>query len=107
MLVQSTAGGVEVRWFSRGARRLRYVRKADVVSTEMDDELVMMNITQGVYFGMNAVGKEIWKLLDQPRDEQEVVDLLLEKFDVDETTCRSEAAAFIQLLAKNKLVDIV
>ena len=73
----------------------------------MDGDLVMMNITQGSYFGMNVVGKEIWNLLDKPRDEQELVALLLEKFDVDETTCRSEAGAFIQQLSKNNLIDIV
>lgn len=77
------------------------------MSTEMDGELVMMNISQGAFFGMNVVGREIWNLLDQPRDEQELVALLLEKFDVDEATCRAEAAAFIEQLTKNNLIDIV
>lgn len=67
----------------------------------------MMNITEGSYFGMNAVGKAIWNLLETPRSEQELVERLLEEFEVDEETCRLEVVEFIDSLRKNNLIDLV
>lgn len=67
----------------------------------------MMNITQGSYFGMNAVAKAIWNLLESPHTEQELVEKLLEEFEVDEQTCRREVVEFIDNLQKNNLIDIV
>ena len=39
------------------------VRNVELLDSEIDGEIVMMNIESGKYFGMNKVGSEIWKMI--------------------------------------------
>ena len=39
--------------------------KSNLCSSIVDDELVMMDINQGKYFGMNQIGLRIWQLIQK------------------------------------------
>ena len=65
----------------------------------------MMDINMANYFGLEESGAEIWRLFADPRTLDEVVVLLLERYDVDEATCRRETQALVDdLLARGLLV---
>ena len=67
-----------------------------VLFNQVDDDLVMMDIKSGNYFGINPVGAEIWNKMQGPISVQEIINQLLAEYDIDEATCRSETLAFIQ-----------
>ena len=44
----------------------RIARSPSVLAAEVDGEIVMMSIEQGLYFGLDDIGSDIWKRIDPP-----------------------------------------
>lgn len=42
------------------------VRSDHCLASEVDDELVMMDVQSGHYFALDAIGRDIWSRLEQP-----------------------------------------
>ena len=54
---------------------------------------------------INEVGVFLWKLLQDEITEEELVNKLLEEYDVDEETARADVAEFIDVLVDNKVLE--
>ncbi len=74
-------------------------RSPDWLSAKVDDEVVMMNGATGHIVGVNALGAEIWHLLEAPRDVAALEAELIASFDVSPEACRAELTAFLDELA--------
>lgn len=74
------------------------------ISTEIEGELVALDVTKGVCYGLNRVGTRIWQLLEQPRSAREVADILVEQFDVSPEECREQTLNLVRELAAAELV---
>ena len=70
--------------------KIRYIRNSKTISGRIHDELVMMDIDQGKYFSLNPVATRIWELLDKLLLLDELCELLMEEYDVDEAQCKAE-----------------
>ena len=53
---------------------------------------------------LNGTGKFLWQLLEQDRQEAELVDALLAEYDVDAETAAKSVAAFVAKLKENDFV---
>ncbi len=82
----------------------QFTKNAEVVFSEIDGELVMLHGESGKYYSVNAVGKATWELLDGERTAGDVVDALMERFEVDRQTCEAHVLAFLELLAGHELI---
>jgi len=80
-------------------------RAPDIIASEVDGELVLISVENGKYFGLDPVGSEIWRLLEQPRSTATLVEALKAAFDGDGETVERETIAFIDQLAAQSLVD--
>jgi hypothetical protein len=69
---------------------------AEQASVDLDDEVAILNLKTGVYFGLNAVGAWIWNFIQQPRTVAEVRAALLDEFEV----APEPAEAGLQALAR-------
>lgn len=79
---------------------------ADAVACDLEGEVVILNVETAVYFGLNPVGSEIWKLIQQSRSVEEIVADLVARYPVDRARCESEVVSLLQELAKHGLVRI-
>lgn len=61
----------------------RFIVNEAVVEAEVDGEMVLLNVDSGVYFGLDNVGTEIWRLLPRSGNEEELRRQLVDEFDVD------------------------
>ena len=77
-----------------------------VLSTELHDEGVLLNLETGEYYGLDAVGMDMWKALRSNVDVGAACDALLEQFDVDRDTLARDLDALIARLAERKLVVV-
>ncbi len=75
-----------------------------VVSAELDDELVLLNVETGVYYGLNELGARVWSLLGSGHGEAEIVDRLAGEFDVERATLEADVRAFLADLAAAGLI---
>ncbi len=83
-------------------------RREDLLLAELDDnELVMLNIKRGAYYGVDETAKAIWDCLSVPCSVAAVVDHLLTCFAVDRQTCERETLAFVNEMLKDELVHMV
>lgn len=76
------------------------------VSSELEGEAVILNLSSGVYYGLNEVGARVWELIQQPKRLSEVLDALLEEYDVQPEACSEDVKAIIRELASANLIDI-
>ncbi|QYJ72812.1 PqqD family peptide modification chaperone [Shewanella sp. FJAT-51649] len=83
-----------------------YSQKSSLNLAPMGDELVMMDLSQGQYFGLNSLASQIWSLLVTPKSVDELVVELMSSFDVTEEVCRADTAHFLQQLVDKKLVNV-
>lgn len=81
-----------------------YIRASHLVATDMDGETVMMNVSQGTYFGLGGIGGRIWTLLAEPVTTEQMVRTICAEYAVDEATCRADVAQFLQELLAHGLV---
>ena len=82
-----------------------YVRRPGLNAVEMDGELVMMGLEQGEYFGLRDVGASIWTHLDEARSLDELCTLVATEYAVTADDCRSDVAAFLDVLLAKKLIE--
>ena len=82
-------------------------RIGDVLDVDMDGELVMMNIEQGRYFGLNQTGTRIWALLAQPVVISDLCDKLMAEFSVPQKQCEQEVISYLENLLTRGLLQVV
>ena len=76
----------------------------DQVSTTLDDEVVILNLSTGTYFGLNEVGTTIWETLAQPRTIPELRDAVAGEFDVSTEVAERDVRALVDGLIDAGLV---
>jgi hypothetical protein len=81
-------------------------RSGEPLTATIDDELVMLDPRQGVYFALDTVGHRVWELLEQPCSVDELCRTLGEEFDVDAATCRGDVLAFLGRLSEAELLEV-
>ena len=74
------------------------------ISTEIDGELVALDVTRGVCYGLNRIGTRIWQLLETPRSAREISDTLVQEFDVSPEVCTEQT---VNLLRELKAAELV
>jgi hypothetical protein len=77
----------------------------DQISCNLEGEAVILNLSRGIYFGLNPVGARIWELLQQPRTIPDIRDTLLAEFEVDSGRCEQDIRALLDQLASKGLVQ--
>jgi len=75
-----------------------------VVSAELDEEVILLNVESGVYFGLDAIGTRIWSAIEQGASEEEIFAQLVEDYDVEPHQLRSDIANFLDMLREQGLV---
>jgi Coenzyme PQQ synthesis protein D (PqqD) len=80
---------------------------AKFVETELDGEIVIMNIDTGSFHALKGTGLAVWKLIDDQPDLTAIKTSMLADFDIDEPTCSAEIDAFVRSMVKAGLVEEV
>jgi hypothetical protein len=84
----------------------RIVLAKDQVSCDLAGEAAIVNLNNGVYYGLDAIGARVWNLMREPVTFAHVVDSLLATYQVERPTLESDLRAFIHQLAEQGLVEI-
>lgn len=76
------------------------------ISADLADEVVILDLESGVYYGLDAVGTRIWSLIQEPRFVNDIRDALLEEYEVDPDCCEHDLLALLNDLADHGLVEV-
>ena len=78
----------------------------DVVSCDLVDEAAILNLKTGIYYGLDPIGARIWKLIQTPRQLNEILETLLNEYEVEKNHCQEDLIELIEQLAEKELVTI-
>lgn len=76
------------------------------ISCSLADESVILNLEDGVYYGLNSVASRVWELVQEPRTLSEVRDRLLSEYEIEEASCTRDLVELVRQLHRWKLVDL-
>ena len=79
----------------------------EVLSQEVSGETVLLDLQSESYFGLDAVGTRIWQLLQANNHLQQVFDIMLVEYDVDEKQLDKDLNELLDKLLDEGLIAIV
>lgn len=72
-------------------------RNDKIVSSLLDNEIVMMNLDKGKYYHLNAVGTVIWQLLEAgPSSVEAITNKLMQNYEVDKARLEKDILQFVE-----------
>ena len=74
------------------------------VSSQLGEETVILQLEDGVYYGLDPVGTRIWTLLQEPHVVRDIRDRILEEYEVEPERCECDLITLLDQLAERSLV---
>lgn len=65
------------------------------VETEIDDEIVVMDLESGNFFSLKDTALDIWRLVDGTRSSADIAAELANDYDLAESELADDVAAFL------------
>lgn len=84
----------------------RIVAAKDQVSCDLAGEAAILNLKDGVYYGLDTVGARLWSLVQEPKTFAELRETLLAEYDVEPAQLESDLRALLNQLAESELVAV-
>jgi hypothetical protein len=84
-----------------------FIRNSDILTTNMDGEVVMMDVDQGSYFSLSSgVGATIWSVVETPASLDDIISAVCAQYETTPDECRADIEGFVQQLHDQKLVKL-
>jgi len=77
------------------------------VSTEVNNDLMILDIEHGSYIKLDEIGKTIWLELENPKSFADLVKALQQQFDATEEEIATETKEFVENLVGKKLLELL
>ena len=77
-----------------------------VLVRQLDDEIVILDLASESYFGLDEVGTAMWNEVTAAESIEHAFQSLLEQYDVEPETLRTDMQALLQQLIEKKLLEI-
>jgi hypothetical protein len=76
------------------------------VSSDLGEEVAILELGAGMYYGLNEVGARIWELVQEPRTVGEIQAVILDEYEVAPASGKRDVLALLQQLADSRLVEV-
>jgi len=82
------------------------VAACNQVSTEVGEDVAILNLDSGIYYGLNQVGARIWSLITEPKTVRQIQEDVCSEYDVQSDKCYEDLREFFTRLADAELVEV-
>lgn len=77
------------------------------VACELGDEVVILSLANGTYYGLDPIAGRVWTLLGEGRSLGAIRDTLLDEYSgVDYDQCTRDVLALVEQLLRCDLVQV-
>jgi hypothetical protein len=76
----------------------------DVLAQELAGETVLLDLASESYFGLDEVGTRIWQLLQAGQGEAEIIETLLDEYEVERQELENDVAELLEKLEGEGLI---
>jgi len=84
----------------------RLSRVQNLLSTELDQETVLMSIDAGAYYGLGGAAQHIWNILEVPVTFSDLVNRLVKEYRVTPKTCAADLERFLSKIEREGLLRV-
>jgi len=81
-------------------------RDPEVIFSEADQDLIMVSIANGCYYGVSDVAREIWDAIEHPKRISDLVAGLTASYDVNPSLCEEQTLSFLEVLLDEGLLQV-
>jgi hypothetical protein len=81
-------------------------RDPEVIAAEADQDLIMVSIATGHYYGVSDVAREIWDAIESPKRVADLVNDLTARYNVDTSSCEEQTLSFLEALLGEGLLQV-
>jgi hypothetical protein len=81
-------------------------RGSNVIAAEAGEDIVMVSIDKGRYYGVSEVAREIWQAIERPRKVADLIADLVDNYNVDWKLCEKETLSFLEELLAERLLQV-
>lgn len=82
-----------------------YAPHADAIESRLGDETVILHLTRGIYFGLDAVGTVIWERLQAGDTPAAIGTHIRETFEGAPETVEQDVTTFLEQLLEHELIE--
>lgn len=75
-----------------------------VIYRKLGEEIVMLNLESGLYFGLNQTGSEIWEMYLDGRENEEIVEAMALRYEMSKEQIRLHIGMLLTELKENGLI---
>ena len=76
------------------------------MSCLLGDEVTILQMPTGFYYGLDPVGTRVWNLIRQPRAIVDILETLLAEYEVEPANCEADLLALLENLRKENLIEV-
>jgi len=76
------------------------------VSCDIGNQMAILNLKSGIYYGLDSVGCRVWELVQSPRPLAEIEGTLLDEYEVEPSRLCPEVRELCRTLAQAGLLEI-
>jgi hypothetical protein len=84
----------------------RLSRNEKMLSTDLDQETILMSVDAGAYFGMAGTAQTIWEKLETPLTFSALVNELVNEFEITPEECASDLQDFLGKMEQEGLLHV-
>lgn len=87
----------------------RYRVREGLLMEELDGECVILDMDRNVYFGLEAMGRVIWGMLQRGESVERIVEAMQQKYEGERHTeqIAADVDRFVGTLIEKRLLDEV
>ena len=83
------------------------VAAKDQVSCDLAGETAILNIKNGVYYGLDPLGARIWNLMQEPRAVSEIQATISGEYDVEPERWARDLQVLLEKLLAEGLIEVI
>jgi len=76
------------------------------VSSDLDGESVILDLDEGIYYGLDIVGTRIWDIIKEPVSVSAIISTITDEYDVTEEQCKKDVLDLLKDLHEHGLIVV-
>ncbi|HEV2129755.1 MAG TPA: PqqD family peptide modification chaperone [Longimicrobiaceae bacterium] len=85
----------------------RVVAAPEHVACDVAGQILILSLKDGVYYGLDPVGAQIWELLKEQRTIAELRDEIMRRYEVEAERCAGDVIELLEQMREWNLVEVL
>ena len=73
---------------------------------QIDDEVIVLELDNSVYFRVNGTGAELWGLLERSATPEELAKVLVDNYELEPARAFADVEAFLKALEAARMIEL-